>query len=428
MNELVDKIAEERFANLLINNPERLDDSSIDPEIISDENLGKMIAVAMQLRLVGHDVTPANIGIESGDDDMELLAEKMMSRELSPGSFDLLIEQLNDLHGRRRASNLCKKAYDSCFNLQQKASDIIAELESKVLDLRNAKMSGIKSGGDMRDVLDDLNWRVNNPGEVRGIRCGFPKIEKHIDGFNGGQLYVIGARPSVGKTALMTTMIWNMIDTGEIPFACSLEMKGILLKIRLASTVSGVSLGISKERAFTEDELRRLNQAINVLEGKKWFFEDTSRIDIQEICSKARRLKSEHNISAVFVDYLQIVQNKEFKSNETRFRVGDNCFKLKQLSEELDVPVIALAQLRRKEGAFQRSSGSTEIPEPELHDLKESGDVEQDADVVMLLHRDQRENAEYTTCRIAKNRNGGTGVVEMTFTPQTTSFKEESYT
>ncbi len=427
MDELTDLVAEERFANLLINNPDKLDDPRVVPELITDKGMNLMMVSAIQLRLTGTDVTPVNIGLESGDPDAESLAAKMMGRELAPGSFNLLLAQLTNLHTRRRASTLCKSFYERCFNLEEEAGDVVSELESKVLDLRKAKSSGIKQGGDMREVRELMEWRVNHPGEVKGMRFGFPKIESLLNGLQGGQLYTIWARPSVGKTSIMTQMILNLIHDGRTPFAASLEMKGVLLKERLLATLSGVSLGVSGEGAFTEDQLRRLTTAISQLEKTNWFYEDSARLDVEDICSKARRLKSEHDIDAVFVDYIQIVGNKKFKPSEARLRVGENTWKFKQLAEELDIPTIILAQVKRKENSFSRATGTTEIPEPELHDLKEAGNIEEDSDVVILLHRDQRENAHYTTARVAKNRNGGTGVVELEFTPETTSFKEESY-
>lgn len=426
MKELIDSISENRLANILLNDPSKLDGPEVNGGIITDPRLSALISCATKLRVTGRDVSAINMGLESGDPDIEALAAKLQSRSLPSGSYESLVAVLSDLRARRDMARLCKDAHEKCFDMGEDSSGLISSLESRVLDLRRGGTGGVRAGGDMSDVREELRWRAANPMQVRGHRMGFPILEGIIDGFMGGQLYVIGARPSVGKTALITTMILNMMQSGLVPFICSLEMKAMLLKTRIVSSLSGVPLGISKERPFTGAEIKALNDAISKLEGMKWFYEDTSRIDIEEICSHARRMKKENEIDAVFIDYLQIIQNKEFKASDARLRVGSNCFKLKQLSEELDIPVIVPAQLKRKEGYFSTAKKCTVIPEPELHDLKESGDIEQDSDVIMLMSRDQRENSCYTEVRVAKNRNGGVGVVAMEFTPHTTSFKEDA--
>jgi len=147
-------------------------------------------------------------------------------------------------------------------------------------------------------------------------------------------------------------------------------------------------------------------------------------MDIDSLCSHARRLKSEKNIDAIFVDYLQIIQNTRHQTAEPRLRVGENTFYLKQLADELNIPVIAAAQLRRKEGRWDGVKKEMVVAAPELHDLKESGDIEQDSDVVGLLNRNQRENATWAEIFWAKNRNGETGKIDLHFSPETTTFRE----
>lgn len=428
MNELSNESVEFKFLGVVINNPEKLNDTGIHGDLFTRPLHKGAWEAASSLQIVGRSLSPTNMGIESGDPAIEVMVEKFASRPLSTGDYRSMLEHLTDLYCRRRAAKVCKDGHAQCYDEEVSGADVVSSLEGEIMGIRKDGSSGIKMGSNMRDVHAELKWRNENPMKVRGMRFGFPMTERMLDGLNGGSLYIIGARPSVGKTALVTTMMLNMLKEGKVPLVFSLEMKGILLKIRLLASLSGVPLGISKDRPFTDEENRKSLEAIERLEGMKWFYEDSSRLDIEDICSHARRVKQESGFDALFIDYLQIIQNKNFKSNETRLRVGENCFKLKQLADELDVPSIVPAQLRRKEGFFDRSTKQTLIPEPELHDLKESGDVEQDADVVMLLHRDQRENACYTELNVAKNRNGGTGKVVLDFTPHTTSFEEDELT
>jgi len=425
MEKLNNESIEFKILGVVINEPSKLNDVNLHVDLFVKPLHKSLFTAASSLQLTGRALSPVNMGIESGDPDVELAVEKMASRKLSTGDYPSMLELLIDLFDRRELANICQESHKECYSDDIYGKDSISKIESEVMKIRRGDSAGVKSGANMRDVRSELEWRNEHPMEVKGLRMGMPLTERMLDGFNGGQLYIIGARPSVGKTALVTSWMLNMLTAGKVPLVFSLEMKAILLKVRLLASMSGVPLGISKDRPFTDEENKLSLAAIDRLEGMKWFYEDSSRLDISDICSHARRLQQEEGVDAIFVDYLQIIQNKKFKSNETRHRVGDNCFMLKQLADELDVPTIVPAQLRRKEAFFNRAEKKTEIPEPELHDLKESGDIEQDADVVGLLHRDQRENSSYTELNWAKNRNGGTGKIVLDFTPHTTKFEED---
>ena len=425
MNELTNEAIERKLLGIVVNDPVKINDTRIFPDLFTKPIHKTVWENVNKLRMLGREISPANMGIESGDPDIELFVEKMKSRSLSPGDFESMLGLLTDLSNRRKTSKLCKAAYEQCYNMDELSSEIISDLESNVMKIRGQGALGVKQGGDMSAARAEFKWRCENPCTIKGMSVGFPITESYLDGFQGGQLYIIGARPGVGKTALITTWILNLIQSNRVPLVLSLEMYGLDIQKRLISSLSGVNMTVSKDRAFYEDELEKITKAMDWLDGKKWYYEDTSKIDIQDICSLARRLKSDEDIDILFIDYLQIIANKDFKANETRLRVAANCNILKQLAKELNIPVVVPAQLKRPDNVFDRVSKKTKLPLPQLHDLKESGDTEQDSDVIMFLHRDQAESCSYTHFIIAKNRNGEIGRLILDFTPQTTLFEED---
>ena len=164
------------MANLLLNNPEKMDGLGVGAYLFTDGKLRSLVKTAINLRVTGTQVTPANIGIASGDDGLEEAAAKMLTRELAPGSFDLLFSQLKDLASRRQISAFCKEYYEKCFDRDVPSEEISSSLESKVIGVGKNYHSGVKDGGDMRGILEEIDWRAANPCAIRGTRFGFPKL------------------------------------------------------------------------------------------------------------------------------------------------------------------------------------------------------------------------------------------------------------
>lgn len=428
MNELRDEISEERLVEIVLSHPEKLADPRLRTSLFTKEIRKKSLAIAGKLRYSAKDITPVNMSLESKDDGMEEYVTKLQSRDVMPSGYDHLVKALVELSLRRKASKVFKAGYESCYEMEDDIGASIDEMERNVLKIRSGDSTGMLDGSDMSDVMGELRWRMENVGACRGMKFGFPILESMLDGLHGGQLYVVGARPSVGKTALITTMILNLLRDKRFPAVFSLEMKGVLLKSRIVSSAAGVPFIKQNKQPHTDAEVEKLNDAIVSLQSMPWWYKDSARMDIDQICSLSRRLHSTQSLSVIFIDYLQIIGNTRYKGNEVKNRVAENCFMLKQLAEELNVPVIVPAQLRRKTGHFDRGTQATVRAKPELEDLKEAGDIEQDADVVMLLDRDQAENGEYAEIRVAKQRNGPVGRIVLEFDPQTSLFTEDETT
>ena len=426
MEELRDEVSEDRLMEIVLCNPEKLDDTRLILGLLTNKKRKVALKIATKLRFSGVEITPVSMSLESKDATLEEFTAKMQSRGVMPSGYDHLVDTLTDLYLRRAAAKVFKDGYELCYNMEEEINPTIDTMEQNVLKVRRGDSEGLIDGSDMKDVMAELRWRMENVGQVRGMRFGFPILEEILDGLHGGQIYVLGARPSVGKTAKITTMILNLLKDGRTPAVFSLEMKGVLLKSRIVSSLAGVPFVKRDKQPHTDAEVESLNNAIIQLQKMKWFYKDSARMDIDSICSLSRRLRSSERLDAIFIDYLQIIGNKRYKGNEVKNRVAENCFMLKQLAEELDVPVIVPAQLRRKDGYYDRATKTTSRAKPELEDLKEAGDIEQDADVVLLMDRDQTENAEYAEVRVAKNRTGPVGTVIMDFNPQTSLFTEDT--
>jgi replicative DNA helicase len=428
MEQIKDEVSEERLVEIALNHPEKLDDARLIPGLFTSPQRKLAMKTATKLRYAASEVTPVNMSLESKDEKLEEFTAKLQSRAVMPSGYDRLVELLCDLYLRRKAAKVCKAGYEACYDLEEEIDPVINTLERDILKVRSGDSEGMSDGSDMTDVMGELRWRMENPGRVRGMRFGCPLLEAILDGLHGGQLYIVGARPSVGKTAFITTMILNLIQDARVPAVFSLEMKAVLLKSRIVASFAGVPFRKPDQKPHSNEEVERLNNAIVQLQKMKWFYKDAARMDIDKICSLARRLRSSDQCEVIFVDYLQIIGNSRYTGNQMKAKVAENCNMLRQLAEELDVPVIVPAQLRRKDGYFDRGTKTTMRAKPELEDLKEAGDIEQDADAVLLMDRDQAENSEQAEIRVAKQRNGPVGTVVFDFEPQTSMFKEDELT
>jgi replicative DNA helicase len=255
------------------------------------------------------------------------------------------------------------------------------------------------------------------------VPSGFPDIDKMTNGFQGGELVIIGGRPSMGKSAFAVNIAENAAVMYKVPVAIfSLEMSEFQLVHRMFASQSEVPLHRLRNGGLHKEDWPRLISAAGVLSGAPIWIDDSPAPTVLEIRAKCRRLKAENNLGMVLIDYLQMI--KPFGRAENRVQeISQITRALKGLSKELNVPVVALSQLSR--GVEQRSGSDKR---PQLSDLRESGSVEQDADVVMFVFREEYYNRTDVSLKgkgtiiLAKQRNGPTGDVEMTFMSEFTKF------
>jgi replicative DNA helicase len=309
------------------------------------------------------------------------------------------------------------------FNESEEVEEVVDEAERKIMSVtshigRAQKFQGI------REILPE-SWESimkvrENKGELRGVPTGFKDLDKLLAGFQPSDLIILAARPSVGKTSIALNMAKHAAIQHNIPVGIfSLEMSSQSLVDRLLSSEAGVdSWKMKTGHGLTEYDMELLTEASGRLANAPIYIDDKAGNTILSMRSTARRLKSEMGLGLIVVDYLQLMStSKNYDSMVNQ--ITEISRSLKMLARELEVPVIALSQLSR---AVESRGG-----EPRLSDLRDSGSIEQDADVVMFIHsddqyksRDERTNIKKII--IAKHRNGATGEVELYFDSAKTTF------
>ena len=292
--------------------------------------------------------------------------------------------------------------------------DVLKSIEEQIFDLsQNENRSGLTHVKDtLEELINTLDERSKNKGSLTGIPTGFRDLDRILLGMQRKDLILLAARPSVGKTALAVNIARN--DHRVAIF--SLEMSKAQLAQRMLSSLSLINL--KNLISGDIDEWEDIFQASSIIAEKSIYIDDTAGISITELRSKCRRLKADGGLDFIMIDYLQLMTSEGRNENRQQ-EISTISRNLKALAKELDVPILALSQLSRDSEKSGRK--------PRLSDLRESGAIEQDADVVILLFREDYQNEEAEVKNqieliIAKHRNGETGSVELNFIKECTRF------
>lgn len=340
----------------------------------------------------------------------------------------------------RVADQIAKDGYDSELDLD----DILSDAERKILELASTRESeGFK---DIRDVLGQVYENAEeldqNSGQTPGIPTGYRDLDQMTAGFNRNDLIILAARPSVGKTAFALN-IAQKVATHESNYTVgifSLEMGADQLATRMICSSGNVDSNRLRTGTMTDEDWNRFTVAVGKLSKTKIFIDDTPGIRISDLRSKCRRLKQEHGLDMIVIDYLQLIMGSGSRMSDNRQQeVSEISRTLKAIARELECPVIALSQLSR--GVEQRQD-----KRPMMSDIRESGSIEQDADIVAFLYRDDYYNREdgeedddggmepvtnddngEIEVIIAKQRNGPTGTVKLHFMKQYNKFTDIDY-
>ena len=425
---LYDLISEESLISHACANPKVISDNYDVIETLTGER--KTLAKAIyEVASASEPITEESLRLRGYSEDVRNLFT-VLSCNILASSHESVIARLRDVAARREIATAAASAYSDAIEGKKPAADAIEAIEISSGKARQILHGRAASGGvshvsDLSGLCNDIVWRAKNPSAIKGMPFGMMRLERLLDGLQGSKLYLIGARPSVGKTAFVGDIAIDIASRGDGVIFFSCEMDKDQLQERFLANVSGVNPKKSIDGAFTKRDLDDMRNGINEIRKWSMWIDDTDRIDIDTLCSRARKAVTKDGVVCIIVDYIQLVRGTEPKSRMSKKEeVGEVSGKLKALSKELKVPVIALAQLKRSGNAYNSSSASTEIPKPNLESLKESGDLEQDADVVILLHRDMAKSASDGVAIIAKNRSGSVGEVSLLFYNDTTSFKE----
>ncbi|MBQ6661679.1 MAG: replicative DNA helicase [Lachnospiraceae bacterium] len=312
-----------------------------------------------------------------------------------------------------------------CYAEEEPTDDIFAGAETKLFKLfQESRSTSITPISEIVvEALNNIEKAARSNGSTTGIATGFFDLDYKTAGLQPSDLILIAARPSMGKTAFALNLAENIAVRHKVPTAIfSLEMSRVQLVNRIISLDSGVSLQKIRTGNMEDKDWNELGVSSRRIGLAPLYIDDTQEITVQELRSKCRELKLKYDIQLVMIDYLQLMESKGSRRNESRqSEVSEISRSLKALARELNCPVIALAQLSRQ-------PESRDDKRPILSDLRESGAIEQDADVVMFLYRDEyyyKEKSKepgITEVIIGKQRNGSTGTIKLAWIGEQTKF------
>jgi replicative DNA helicase len=309
------------------------------------------------------------------------------------------------------------------YSREDEVEALLSEAEKTILEVAQRKNAGAFK--NIRDVLvetyDNIEELTNRKGDVTGIPTGFTELDRMTAGFQRNDLIIVAARPSVGKTAFALNIAQNVATkTDENVAIFSLEMGAEQLVMRMLCAEGNINAQALRTGALTAEDWSKLTMAMGSLSNSGIYIDDTPGIRISDIRSKCRRLKQENGLGMILIDYLQLIQGSGRSGENRQQEVSEISRSLKELARELKVPVIALSQLSR--GVEQRQD-----KRPMMSDIRESGSIEQDADIVAFLYRDdyydkESENKDIIEIIIAKQRNGPVGTVSLAFVKEYNKF------
>ena len=321
------------------------------------------------------------------------------------------------------ATEIASAAYEATDDVK----DIMDDAEKKILAVAANQTGGAFE--PIRNIVIDTVGRVEtlyeNQGGLTGISTGFRDLDRDTSGLQKSDLILVAARPSMGKTAFTLNIATYAALHGHTVAFFSLEMSKEQLVQRMLCSEGGIDSQRLRTGQLEDADWDRLINTADRISKASIYIDDTAGINVMDLRSKARRLKAEHGLDLIVIDYLQLMQGRARSSSDNRQQeISEISRSLKALARELDVPVVALSQL-------SRSVESRTVKKPMLSDLRESGSLEQDADIVMFLYREdyydqETERKNITEVIIAKHRNGPIGTIELFFQKEFTKFRDLS--
>lgn len=378
-------------------------------------NEGKPVdLITLQDRLKQKDVPPEIASLEFAADILNSTYTSANVRQ-----YAKIVQEKSML---RRLIRVTEDIANECYIGKEDTDSILADTEKKIFDILQQNTSGeyVPIKQVVLNALDKIELASKNKGNVTGIPTGFIDLDYKTAGFQPSDLILVAARPSMGKTAFVLNVAQHMAFRENVTVAVfSLEMSKEQLVNRLLSLESRVDSQSIRTGNLSDDDWGKLIEGAGIIGQSNLIIDDTPGISVMELRSKCRKFKMEHNLGIIIIDYLQLMTGSK-RSESRQQEISDISRSLKAIARELNVPVVALSQLSR--AVEQRPDHR-----PMLSDLRESGAIEQDADVVMFIYRDDYYNKDTAKPNvaeiiIAKQRNGAIGTIELAWLPQYTKF------
>jgi len=378
--------------------------------------------VSNQLRQSG------NLDVVGGDFYLINLTQKVSSSAHIEFHARIILQKYIQRKLISISSEIIEEAYDETIDV----FDLLDDAESKLFEVTqgNLKKSSEAAEGLVKQAIDKIQ-EISNQSGMSGVATGFTRLDELTSGWQPSDLVIIAARPGMGKTAFVMSMAKNMAIDFDTPVAIfSLEMSSVQLITRMISSETGISSGKLRKGNLEPHEWEQLNVKVKNLSKAPIFIDDTPSLSIFDLRAKARRLASQHGIKLLIIDYLQLMTagTSQKGGGNREQEISMISRNLKALAKELEIPVIALSQLSR---AVETRGGSKR---PLLSDLRESGAIEQDADIVSFIYRPEYygntewDDEERTPCEgqaefiVAKHRNGGLDNIKLKFTGHLAQF------
>lgn len=417
------QVAERSLVGSLLIEPHRIDETAVavKPEHFRDDILGGIFAKMCQMRA-------NSVGIDAATVFMELEADNF-GQQLTGGTLSLLLELMDSTPTHWHSDYYAKTVF-KCWRRRQVASavetmgnaikDASTDLDDALgvcdQQLRAAEEAGAAKAdiqiGSLLEMALDSKTRT-----ARGLETGFAKLDENINGMRGGQLIVIAARPGVGKSAFVGNISTNLVERGDGVLFVSLEMSQTDVIYRLVARISGLRLW--QIRSPEIQYHKPILEAMTYMDRWPLYLDDTVPQTVAQIGSKARSLVRRGKIKLLIVDYLQLLQPSDKRAPREQ-QVAAMTRDLKVLAKQLNIPIIALSQLNRGVDPSKR---------PQLSNLRESGAIEQDADVVIFLHRpgmaDATSDQHSAEIIVEKHRQGPTGAIEVDWDGTRFQFREK---
>lgn len=339
-------------------------------------------------------------------------------------------QKVYDKFVARQVITFCAETEKMAYQESLPVQDLLQNVESELYKLSiDSTRSDFRC---MQEMLMTTMKEIEASAQMKGlcgVPSGFTELDKKSGGWQKSDLIIVAARPAMGKTAFALSMAKNMIDQGHPVAIFTLEMSTEQLMKRLITNATGIPASNLRYGKLDPMEWNILNKQIKEMQEKQLFIDDSANTSIFELATKSRRLVKEHGVECIFIDYLQLIRAEGKTINNREQEVSTISRALKQLAKELNIPIIALSQLNR--GVEARTGDNKR---PVLSDLRESGSIEQDADMVLLLHRpeyygltvDEYNNSLIGIAEVivAKNRNGSTGPINLRFKGELMKFTD----
>jgi replicative DNA helicase len=344
------------------------------------------------------------------------------------------IDIVREKYVLRRLILACNKLSTQCYDQQGEIEPLLDDAEKEIFAItgEHVKTEIVPTKALVMEAIEQIEKLYENRGSVTGLPTGFIDLDRMTSGLHAAEMVVIAARPSMGKTAFAMNIAEHVsIDVGRPVAVFSLEMSSQQLVQRLLCSRAKVDLQHVRNGFLSERDFPNLTAAASQLAAANMFIDDTPGLTVTELRAKSRRMKSQHDIELIVIDYLQLLRSTSRRAQDNRqLEISEISGGIKALAKELNLPIIVVAQLNRQPDTRAKEGGR-----PRLSDLRESGSIEQDADLVGLLVRSdyyenyegdedaKQERAGEAELIIAKQRNGPTGDVPLTFLKKFTRFE-----